>query len=138
MGEDVAMTEIHPRLRFAPSPNGFLHLGHAYSALFGHRMAQRVGGSFLLRIEDIDAERSRPEFEDAIHEDLAWLGLDWEQPVRRQSEHSGDHGRSLLRLEALGLVYPCFATRRENAAAFEASRTPLRSDPEGAPLYPGL
>lgn len=93
--------------RFAPSPTGFLHLGHAVSALTGWTAAKRAGGRFLLRIEDIDAQRCRPAFEAAIYEDLAWLGLDWEQPVRRQSEHMDDYLAALRRLESMGVIYPC-------------------------------
>jgi len=128
--------------RFAPSPTGLLHLGHAFSALFaaGH------GDRFLLRIEDIDAGRCRPQFEDAIYEDLAWLGLEWEQPVRRQSDHMDDYVRALERLDGLGLIYPCFCSRKEIAAEIDAAahaphpqagpRVGLRAEPEG-PLYPG-
>ncbi len=124
-------------LRFAPSPNGRLHLGHAYSALFGFDMATRLGGRFLLRIEDIDVARCRPEYEAAIYADLAWLGLDWERPVRRQSEHFADYARALERLRTLGVVYPCFCTRTEiDAALGDADRWPR--DPDGAPVYPGL
>jgi glutamyl-Q tRNA(Asp) synthetase len=120
-----------PVLRFAPSPNGELHLGHALSAMVGFDMAQRLGGRFLLRIEDIDLARSRPELEAAIYEDLAWLGVTWEQPVRRQSEHLADYAADLARLEAAGLVYPCFCTRREIETALVAPH-----GPEGA-VYPG-
>ncbi|MDQ4135033.1 MAG: glutamate--tRNA ligase family protein, partial [Pseudomonadota bacterium] len=95
-----------PVLRFAPSPNGRLHLGHAYSALLNADLAERWGGRFLLRIEDIDVTRCRPEFEAAIYEDLAWLGLTWETPVRRQSEHFSDYRRAAERLEGRGLLYP--------------------------------
>jgi glutamyl-Q tRNA(Asp) synthetase len=121
-----------PVLRFAPSPNGELHLGHAFSALFTRRTARALGGRFLLRIEDIDQTRCRPEFEAQIYDDLTWLGLSWETPVRRQSEHFGDYRAALDRLDALGLIYPCFATRKEIAAAATGT------DPDGAPLYPGL
>jgi glutamyl-Q tRNA(Asp) synthetase len=121
--------------RFAPSPTGFLHLGHAHSALFGHRLARRSGGRFLLRIEDIDAGRCRPEFAAAIEEDLAWLGIEWEGSVRRQSEHMDEYRAALDRLAARGLLYPCFCTRaeitREIAAAGHAPH-----GPEG-PRYPG-
>jgi len=107
--------------RFAPSPTGRLHLGHAYAALFAARAAKEAGGRFLLRIEDIDRTRARPAFETAIYEDLAWLGLVWETPVRRQSEHMADYASALARLDALGLLYPCFCTRagiaREIASA---------------------
>jgi glutamyl-Q tRNA(Asp) synthetase len=99
--------------RFAPSPTGRLHLGHAFSALSAHDDARAAGGRFLLRIEDIDLARCRPEFEHGIEEDLAWLGLDWERPVRRQSEHMGDYRAALARLEAAGVLYRCFRTRRE-------------------------
>jgi glutamyl-Q tRNA(Asp) synthetase len=99
--------------RFAPSPTGLLHKGHAFSALTAHAAAQAAGGRFILRIEDIDATRVRPEFEAAIREDLAWLGLDWEAPVRRQSEHMADYRAALDRLRAAGMVYRCFRTRRE-------------------------
>lgn len=106
--------------RFAPSPTGWLHLGHAHSALFAWSTARRQGGRFILRIEDIDRTRYRPEFETAISEDLAWLGLDWERPVRRQSEHFADYTAALRRLDESGLLYPCFCTRAEIAAAGEA------------------
>ena len=99
--------------RFAPSPSGYLHRGHAFSALTALHAARGLGGRFILRIEDIDTERCRPAFEDAIYEDLAWLGLSWEQPVRRQSEHLDDYHAALERLRAQGLVYRCFKTRRE-------------------------
>jgi glutamyl-Q tRNA(Asp) synthetase len=120
--------------RFAPSPNGFLHLGHAYSALLNFELARASGGRFLLRIEDIDLLRAKPEYEAAIYEDLAWLGLDWERPVRRQSEHFADYAAALERLDAMGLLYPCACTRGEIAKA--AGENPPR-DPDGAPLYPG-
>jgi glutamyl-Q tRNA(Asp) synthetase len=135
--------EFHPMsppvFRFAPSPNGLLHLGHAYSALLNFDRAREVGGRFLLRIEDIDATRCRPEFETAIYEDLGWLGIAWETPVRRQSEHLADYRTALERLSALGLVYPAFESRAEIArliAAREADGLWPR-DPDGAPLYPG-
>lgn len=122
--------------RFAPSPNGFLHLGHALSALTGYRAAREAGGRFLLRIEDIDTGRARPEFEQAIHEDLAWLGLEWERPVRRQSEHFADYEAALARLDGKGLTYPCFCTRKDIEA--EIARSPAAPHgPEGA-LYPGI
>ena len=131
------MPNLRPVFRFAPSPNGHLHLGHAYSALFGHEVARRAGGRFLLRIEDIDLERSRPEFEAAIYEDLEWLGIEWERPVRRQSEHLPDYADALRRLQELGAVYPCFDSRKEIAAAVEASGETAR-DPDGVYIYPGL
>lgn len=120
--------------RFAPSPNGYLHLGHAMSALTGFRAARDAGGRFLLRIEDIDTGRARPEFEQAIYDDLAWLGLNWEQPVRRQSEHFADYAAALARLA--DLTYPCFCTRKDIEA--EIARSPAAPHgPEGA-LYPGI
>jgi glutamyl-Q tRNA(Asp) synthetase len=122
--------------RFAPSPNGFLHLGHALSALLNHDMARASGGRLLLRIEDIDRTRCRPEFEAAIYEDLAWLGIEWEKPVRRQSEHLAKYRAALARLEAQGLVYPAFESRAEIARVV-AAREPWPRDPDGAPLYPG-
>jgi len=128
-----------PVFRFAPSPNGHLHLGHAYSALLNFDRARETGGRLLLRIEDIDASRCRPEFETAIDEDLAWLGISWEMPVRRQSEHLADYRAALEKLSALGLVYPAFESRAEIARlvmAHEADR-PWPRDPDGAPLYPG-
>src|ERR1700757_4443276 len=94
--------------RFAPSPNGYLHLGHALSALINFDMARGVGGKLLLRIEDIDRVRCRPEYEGAIYEDLGCLGIAWEEPVRRQSEHFDDYRTALKRIEARGLVYPSF------------------------------
>jgi glutamyl-Q tRNA(Asp) synthetase len=127
-----------PVFRFAPSPNGYLHLGHAYSALFTWQMANALGGRFLLRIEDIDMGRAKGEFEAAIYEDLEWLGIEWEEPVRRQSEHFAFYADYLDRLKALGLIYPCFATRREIAEATRARNKPPLRDPDGAFLYPGL
>ncbi|MCK5550480.1 MAG: tRNA glutamyl-Q(34) synthetase GluQRS, partial [Hyphomicrobiaceae bacterium] len=99
--------------RFAPSPNGALHLGHALSAFVTHDMAHEAGGRFLLRIEDIDLERCRPEYEAQMLDDLAWLGLTWEEPVRRQSQHFETYRQALGNLEAMGLLYPCFASRKE-------------------------
>jgi glutamyl-Q tRNA(Asp) synthetase len=128
-----------PVFRFAPSPNGYLHLGHAFSALLNFDLARQTGGRFLLRIEDIDLTRSKPEFEAAIHEDLAWLGIAWEQPVRRQAEHLADYREALGKLSAQGLIYPSFETRAEIAklvAQREASG-PWPRDPDDAPLYPG-
>src|SRR6185312_12746126 len=107
--QQVRMTQ--PVFRFAPSPNGYLHLGHALSALVDFEMARALGGRFLLRMEDIDAARCRPEYEDAIYEDLAWLGIAWEEPVRRQSEHLDAYRSALTKLEAQGLVYPSFESR---------------------------
>ncbi|WP_027573286.1 tRNA glutamyl-Q(34) synthetase GluQRS [Bradyrhizobium sp. WSM1743] len=128
-----------PVFRFAPSPNGFLHLGHAYSALLNFDRARQTGGRLLLRIEDIDAARCRPDYETAIYEDLAWLGIAWETPVRRQSEHLADYHAALEKLSALRLLYPAFESRAEIAklvAAREAGG-PWPRDPDGAPLYPG-
>lgn len=117
--------------RFAPSPTGLLHLGHAHSALFGWHKARDEAGRFLLRIEDIDPARCRPEFEAAILADLAWLGIDRDGPVRRQSDHLADYRRTLDRLTGLGLLYPCFCSRKDIAAAASAPH-----GPEGV-LYPG-
>jgi len=122
--------------RFAPSPNGHLHLGHAYSALLNFDLARACGGRFLLRIEDIDRGRARPEFEAAIYEDLAWLGLSWETPVRRQSEHFGDYAAALETLDALGLLYACDC-KRSDIARIAAARADWPRDPDGAPHYPG-
>jgi glutamyl-Q tRNA(Asp) synthetase len=126
-------------LRFAPSPNGYLHLGHAYSALLNFDMARELGGRLLLRIEDIDAERCRPEYEAAIYEDLRWLGVRWEEPVRRQSAQFSDYARAIDRLETDELLYPSFESRRELAAlAAELDRQGgWPRDPDGAPIYPG-
>ncbi|MCC7017353.1 MAG: hypothetical protein IT564_09160, partial [Rhodospirillales bacterium] len=151
--------------RFAPSPTGLLHLGHAFAALFAEQCAREPGGAgrpdekpgagiaagsmnigasapggrFLLRIEDIDRTRCRSEFEAALIEDLAWLGLSWETPVRRQSEHMDDYARALARLEADGLVYPCFCTRRAIAAEIAAAAAAPHLAPLGpdGPVYPG-
>jgi glutamyl-Q tRNA(Asp) synthetase len=128
-----------PVFRFAPSPNGYLHLGHALSALLNAEMARAKGGRLLLRIEDIDTARCRPEYEVAIYEDLAWLGLQWEAPAWRQSEHYEDYRDALARLDAMGLIYPSFETRAEIArlvAARDAQGVWPR-DPDGVPLYPG-
>jgi glutamyl-Q tRNA(Asp) synthetase len=122
--------------RFAPSPTGYLHRGHAFSALSAFEAARATGGRFLLRIEDIDRTRFRPEYEAAIFEDLAWLGLAWETPVRRQSEHMADYGAALRELAERGLTYRCFRTRREVADAIEsAPHGPLEAF-RGAPLPP--
>ena len=128
-----------PVFRFAPSPNGPLHLGHAYSALLNFDLAQKSGGRFLLRIEDIDPTRCRPEFETAIYEDLAWLGINWETPVRRQSEHFGEYRRALETLSDQGVLYPSFESRAEIARLVAERETEgaWPRDPDGAPLYPG-
>ncbi len=130
---------VQPIFRFAPSPNGYLHLGHAFSALLNLDMARASGARLLLRIEDIDRARCRPQFEAAIFEDLAWLGVTWEAPVRRQSEHLEAYRAALERLEARGLIYPSFETRAEIArlVAGRERRAPWPRDPDGAPLYPG-
>jgi len=126
-------------LRFAPSPNGYLHLGHAYSALLNYDLARDFGGRLLLRIEDIDRERCRPEYEQAIYEDLRWLGISWAEPVRRQSEHFNDYAAALTELEAQGLIYPSFESRSELAAMVaELDRHGhWPRDPDGVPIYPG-
>tara|TARA_R110002020_G_scaffold121810_6_gene276837 strand:- start:2287 stop:3213 length:927 start_codon:yes stop_codon:yes gene_type:complete len=143
MPEAKATANTSPRppiVRFAPSPNGLLHVGHARSALLNALFARDHGGAFLLRIEDIDVTRARPEFEAAIFEDLAWLGLEWSGPVRRQSEHFADYEAALAELRRLDLVYPAFLSRAEAAARVrdeEAAGRPWPRDPDGAPLYPG-
>src|SRR4051794_25614363 len=126
-----------PVFRFAPSPNGYLHLGHALSALINADMARAAGGRLLLRIEDIDPTRSHPQFEQAIYEDLAWLGIVWETPVRRQSEHFAAYAQALARLEGQGLLYPSFESRAEIARLVAARGGDWPHDPDGAPLYPG-
>ncbi|NVK60114.1 MAG: tRNA glutamyl-Q(34) synthetase GluQRS [Rhodobacteraceae bacterium] len=125
------------RTRFAPSPTGPLHLGHAYSALLNHDKARAGGGSFLLRIDDLDQSRSRPEWEAQLKDDLHWLGLDWPEPCRRESEHLAEYDAALDRLWAMGLLYPCSCSRRDIREALSAPQ-------EGAPLtgpdglvYPG-
>ncbi len=121
--------------RFAPSPTGLLHLGHAHAALFAERVTRAAGGRFLLRFEDIDQGRCRPEYEAAITEDLRWLGLDWEQPVMRQSDRFAAYRQALDRLQDRGLLYPCFCTRKEiQQEIFKAVQAP--QGPDG-PLYPG-
>jgi glutamyl-Q tRNA(Asp) synthetase len=129
---------LPPVLRFAPSPNGYLHLGHALSALVGYRLSRELGGKFLIRIEDIDQARTREAYVGAIFEDLQWLGLTWETPILRQSQEVEHYRSAAAKLEDLGLLYPCFATRSEIAAAASAGgNAPLR-DPDGAIVYPGL
>ena len=122
---------LKPILRFAPSPNGYLHLGHAYSALMTRAMAQALGGTMLLRIEDIDVARSKPEFTAAIFEDLHWLGLTWPEPVMRQSERFVAYAQAFETLVQMGLVYPCFCSRTEVAEHADGT------DPDGAPRYGG-
>jgi glutamyl-Q tRNA(Asp) synthetase len=128
-----------PVFRFAPSPNGHLHLGHALSALLNFDMARAAGGRFLLRMEDIDAARCRPEFEAAIYEDLAWLGLSWEQPVRRQSDHLDDYRAALEKLQAMRLSFPSFESRAEitHLVGDRDVRERWPRDPDGVPVYPG-
>lgn len=131
---------MHTRIfRFAPSPNGYLHLGHAYSALLNADMARECGGRFLLRIEDIDATRCRSDYETAIYEDLEWLGLSWQAPVRRQSEHFDDYRAALAKLEKEGLIYSSFESRGEIHAliADRERHGPWPRDPDGVALYPG-
>jgi len=132
---------ITPVFRFAPSPNGELHLGHAYSAMLNFAMAREIGGRFLLRIEDIDIGRCRREYEEAILADLAWLGLEWKVPVRRQSDHFEDYAEALDRLIEEGLVYPAFMSRgdiRAHIAGTDDAGASWPRDPDGAALYPGL
>jgi glutamyl-Q tRNA(Asp) synthetase len=127
--------KVQPVFRFAPSPTGYLHLGHAYSALIDFELSRQAGGRFLLRIEDTDRIRCRPEYEAAILEDLRWLGIEWEEPVRRQSQHFADYRAALDRLTALGLTYPSFMTRAEIEVATSDQAWPR--DPDGSPLHPG-
>lgn len=122
--------QLQPTFRFAPSPNGYLHLGHAYSALFTDHWARALGGQFLLRIEDTDQGRCRPEFVRAILEDLHWLGLNWPEPVLVQSQRFAAYEAAAEKLNQLGVLYPCFCTRSEVRAIA------VGTDPEGAPLYP--
>lgn len=134
-------SEMPPVFRFAPSPNGRLHLGHAYSALLNARLAAAMSGCLLVRIEDIDLARCRPAFERSIFDDLAWLGLSWERPVRRQSEHLPDYLAAFERLRARGLVYPCACTRGDIRREVRRLETEAGQawprDPDGVPLYPG-
>jgi len=133
--ETISMTP--PVFRFAPSPNGYLHLGHALSALLNTDLAAECGGRLLLRIEDIDRTRCKPEYEQAIYDDLAWLGIAWEQPVRRQSEHFDAYRDALAVLQAQGLVYASFESRGDIAALVTARGDDWPRDPDGAPVYPG-
>lgn len=128
-----------PVYRFAPSPNGRLHLGHAYSALLNQHMAKESGGRLLLRMEDIDTARCTPGLEAGIYDDLHWLGLEWEQPVRRQSEHFAEYRNALTRLADMGLVYPAFLSRgevRERIGTALAKGKQWPCDPDGSPHYP--
>jgi len=129
-----------PIFRFAPSPTGLLHLGHAFSALHAFDAAKAAGGRFLLRIEDIDHTRCRPEYVTQILEDLSWLGLTWEEPVRSQSEHMNDYARALEKLEALGITYRCVASRSEIKSYVEqrGGLGEAERDPDGALIYPGI
>ena len=121
--------------RFAPSPTGYLHIGHAYAALFAEKVARETGGRFILRIEDIDNARCKPGLEEAIYEDLNWLGLKWDEPVRRQSDHLADYTSALKRLSNLNLTYPCFCTRKGiNAEIQRAGGAPHNSE---VSIYPG-
>ena len=129
-----AAADQRPVFRFAPSPNGALHIGHALSAAVGHRMAREAGGRFLVRIEDIDVARSRPEYVAQIFDDLAWLSLDYEQPVLFQSMRFAAYEAAAQRLREKGLLFPCFASRSEIAAVI--ANAPNPRDPDGAPLYP--
>lgn len=128
------------KFRFAPSPNGLLHLGHAYSALCNHDMARACGGVMLLRLEDIDTARCTPQFEQRIFDDLSWLGINWPEPVRRQSDHFTDYQAALEKLREMDLVYPAFLTRRQINDAVKDAESGNRTwprDPDGAPHYPG-
>ena len=129
--------EIPAVFRFAPSPNGALHLGHAYSALINFRMAREVGGRFLLRIEDIDTERCRPDYEAQMLFDLEWLGIEWDEEPRRQSDHFDEYQHALDDLESEGLVYPAFMSRKEIRTVLETWGALWKSDPDGVPHYPG-
>jgi glutamyl-Q tRNA(Asp) synthetase len=120
-----------PIFRFAPSPNGYLHLGHAFSALFTWRAADTLGGTTLLRIENIDTTRCKPEYDASVFEDLFWLGLTWPEPVMRQSGRFSAYREAAKKLEEAGLIYPCFCSRAEIAEKATGR------DPDGAPLYPG-
>lgn len=123
--------------RYAPSPTGYLHIGHAYSALFAYETARQSGGRFVLRIEDIDQQRCRPEFEQAIYDDLAWLGIDWDGTPKRQSDDLETYIRAIGRLRGLDVLYPCFCSRKQIRAEIEdAARAP--HGPSGEMLYPGI
>lgn len=134
------MTDNRAVFRFAPSPNGALHLGHAYSAIVNYEMARETGGLFLLRMEDIDTERCSPALERGIVEDLEWLGIEWDGPVRRQSAHFAEYRAALEALEAEGLVYRSWLSRSEIRRLVEEKESAAGAwprDPDGAPLYPG-
>lgn len=136
MEQDNSSWSAKPVFRFAPSPNGYLHLGHAYSALLNEKLALESGGRLLIRIEDIDPDRSRRHFETALLDDLAWLGLDWEKPPRRQSEHLSEYRAALDVLALRGLAYPCFCSRNEISGSC-AQHSDWPRDPDGSPHYPG-
>jgi len=129
---DIFLCMSNPIFRFAPSPNGYLHLGHAYSALFTWNAAAKAGGEVLLRIEDIDIGRCRAEYTEQIFDDLAWLGLSWPEPVRVQSEHFDDYRAAAAILSRKGLLYPCFCSRKQISAHAQGD-----FDPDGAVRYPG-
>ncbi|NRB29847.1 MAG: tRNA glutamyl-Q(34) synthetase GluQRS [Rhizobiaceae bacterium] len=129
-----------PVFRFAPSPNGLLHLGHAHSALLNQKICRKMAGRYLLRLEDIDQTRCTPQLESQMLEDLRWLGIEWEEPVRRQSEHFADYAAALEKLRRMGLVYPSFMTRGEikrAVAELEVQGDTWPRDPDGSPHYPG-
>ena len=133
-------TDAPPIFRFAPSPNGLLHLGHAYSALVNKQLCAQMNGQYLLRMEDIDLTRCTPQLERQTLSDLGWLGITWDEPVRRQSEHFDDYQAALDRLRAKGLVYPSFMTRgeiRNKVVELDQLGTGWPRDPDGSPHYPG-
>jgi len=130
-------TQTPPVFRFAPSPNGALHLGHAYSALLNYQMAREAGGTFLVRIEDIDRERCRPELEAQMLLDLEWLGLEWDDQPRRQSENFEDYRAALAELDSAGLIFPSFMSRSDIQRAVKDMGKIWPTDPDNAPLYPG-
>lgn len=134
------MRKAKPRFRFAPSPNGRLHLGHAYSALFTEQAARDAGGELLLRIEDIDQTRTKPEFIEGILEDMDWLGIRFSDEVRYQSNHFSDYQRALDRLDKMGLLYPCPASRKDIEIEITGKQEDREwpRDPDGALLYPGI
>ena len=135
----VSASQDSPRVfRFAPSPTGYLHRGHALSALLNQRAAEATGGRFLLRMENVDTTRARKDFEAAIFEDLAWLELRWEEPVLFQRDRFDAYAKALAELDRLALLYPAFLGRSEIAAAVEKAGPEWRRDPDGAPHYPGL
>ena len=134
-GSLLAPVDTRQTVRFAPTPSGYMHLGHAYSALIAWANARAEGSRFLLRIEDIDRSRCRPAFEQAIYQDLAWLGVDWRRPVRRQSEHMGDYAEALKTLGEKRVLYPCFCTRSEVRAEIKTADAAPHA-PDG-PHYPG-